>query len=164
MIVTWSQAYKLAHSLAVELGYFVDPGPSYKEGILLLGRGGLAVGQLFARFYPTTLDRAIYVSVRRGVVTHEPRMWSRLQHALEDCKRIVLVDDIYDSGRTISNMRALWEPKDVRAVTLFARRNSHFPDFLRYGQIVPGRAWIDFPWESHDPEVNRASKRIPPQF
>ena len=67
-------------------------------------------------------------------------------------KRIVVVDDIYDSGTTIKavvNHLKSKGIKNVSSATLYAREGlNEYPTY--YAKIVKRKDWIVFPWEKNE--------------
>ena len=68
----------------------------------------------------------------------------------DKCKRVLVVDDIVDSGNTFSFVQE-WLNTDYPPVeALFAsvvyKKQLTFPNVI-YGYIAPADQWIVFPWE-----------------
>ena len=68
----------------------------------------------------------------------------------DKCKRILVVDDIVDSGNTFSFVQE-WLNTDYPTVeAIFAsvvyKKQLMFPNVI-YGYIAPADQWIVFPWE-----------------
>lgn len=61
--------------------------------------------------------------------------------------RSVLIDDIADSGRTLSD----WKDKygDLNTIVLF-RRASCSPIGIVAAEIIMGNEWVVFPWENKE--------------
>ncbi len=67
-----------------------------------------------------------------------------------DNKRILLVDDICDSGNTLNEVYDIYKLLncEVTSVVLFCKEeNWSIPDFFVW-QIPVGFGWIHFPWET----------------
>ena len=67
-------------------------------------------------------------------------------------KRVLLVDDIHDSGQTLQKViRHLQRrrPRALRTATLFYKHNAlHPPDF--HARTVAHDVWVVFPWEKNE--------------
>lgn len=65
---------------------------------------------------------------------------------LLDGKDVLIVDDIYDSGKTIKHLKKL-NPQARFATVLFNEQQDEYGvDY--YGNAYSGNEWIVFPWES----------------
>jgi len=71
-------------------------------------------------------------------------------------KRVLLVDDIHDSGQTLQKViRHLQRrrPRALRSATLFYKHNAlHPPDF--HARTVAAGIWVVFPWERNEMKHN----------
>ena len=70
-------------------------------------------------------------------------------------KTILLVDDIADSGLTLTEVRDMFDedflhrPNKIMSATVYYKSCSKFmPDFI--GETADVNSWIVFPWESHE--------------
>jgi hypoxanthine phosphoribosyltransferase len=70
---------------------------------------------------------------------------------LEAGKRVLLVDDILDSGKTMSQLLDTWGNERARvdiAVLLYNEEQSIVPDYYGYKfKRSENKAWFDFWWE-----------------
>jgi hypoxanthine phosphoribosyltransferase len=66
---------------------------------------------------------------------------------LLDSKDVLIVDDIYDSGATIKQLKRL-NPNVRTAVVLFNDQHDVY-EVDYYGDDYCGEQWIVFPWESY---------------
>jgi len=67
---------------------------------------------------------------------------------LLDSKDVLIVDDIYDSGATIKQLKRL-NPSARTAVVLFSDLHDDVYAVDYYGDDYSGEQWIVFPWESY---------------
>lgn len=66
---------------------------------------------------------------------------------LLDSKDVLIVDDIYDSGSTIKQLKKL-NPNVRTAVILFSDHHTDLYAVDYYGADYIGDQWVVFPWES----------------
>mgnify|MGYP000679637245 CR=1 FL=1 len=141
--LSWAEVEKYASDLAEHIH------SSYKPDTLLaVMKGGAVVGVLVAdrlrvgRIYTVNLRSYEKVGLRRGVEIY--------QKPPEECiegKRVLIVDDIVDSGQSLSTVIQLTRElgaEEVRSATLLVKeRSTYVPDY--YLQRV--RGWVFYPWE-----------------
>lgn len=140
--VTWQEYHTLAQKLAATI--LSDKKP-YDE-IVAIARGGLTLGHLlsdFLRIPISTITIQSYTDIQtQGNVT----ITKKIQGSIAG-KRVLLVDDVADSGKTIqravSYLRHL-NPKQVTTVTMFYKPRSVVrPDYFARQTT----RWILFPYE-----------------
>ena len=140
--IAWVEYHTLARKLAASI---LDQSPPY-DLVVAISRGGLTLGHLltdFLRIPIATITIQSYTDIR----THgEATITERLRRPIRD-KRVLLVDDVSDSGKTmyraVSYLKKL-HPADVTTVTMFYKPHSQFrPDYFA-GQTT---RWILFPYE-----------------
>lgn len=67
------------------------------------------------------------------------------QQAISKRRPILVVDDISDSGLTLTDIGA----KGFKTATLCVRYNTQYtPDY--YGEEITSDSWLVFPWEEND--------------
>lgn len=140
--VSWIEYHTLAQKLAATI--LSDKKP-YDE-IVAIARGGLTLGHLlsdFLRIPISTITIQSYTDIQtQGNVT----ITKKIQGSIAG-KRVLLVDDVADSGKTIqravSYLRHL-NPKQVTTVTMFYKPRSVVrPDYFARQTT----RWILFPYE-----------------
>lgn len=141
--LSWSRYHELVQKLAAS----ILEDPMIFDSIVAVSRGGLTLGHLLSdllRKPIATIAIQSYTDIQeRGEVV----ITEKLQTPIRG-KRILLVDDVADSGTTLSRavsyLRRLG-PKDITTVTLFFKPHSVVrPDY--FAQVT--RAWIIFPYET----------------
>jgi len=140
--ITWSEYHLIAQKLAASI---LNNSPKFDE-IVAISRGGLTLGHLLSDLLQlpvSTFAIQSYTDIKKSgeaVVTRE------LTESISG-KRILLVDDVSDSGKTF--VRALsylkkFNPKDITSVAMFNKPNSGFrPDYY----VKQTDKWIIFPYE-----------------
>jgi len=143
-IISWSDYQELVSSIASQLG---DWEP---EAIVGLTRGGLVPAVSFSHMYNAKLY-CLNISLRDGKASSQGFDWRRLQKY----SRILIVDDINDTGRTLCWIKDDWQcdeawGNNVRTACLIDNAPSQF-DTLDYTALEINKeenpVWIVFPWE-----------------
>ncbi len=63
--------------------------------------------------------------------------------------KILIIDDIYDSGRTMQAVLGYLGKEDVTTATLFWKETaSQKPDY--FANVAKKEEWIIFPWEQYE--------------
>ncbi|WP_353827394.1 phosphoribosyltransferase [Agromyces sp. SYSU T0242] len=148
-ILTWDDFGDAARRLASEVlasGFRPDV-------VIAIARGGLLLAGAIAYALGTKSCGSINVEFYTGVderlpepVLHPPMLDAP---ALAD-RRVLLVDDVSDSGRTLRKVVDLLEEAgaDVRTATLYTKtRTVLVPDF----DVRRTDDWIVFPWSALPP-------------
>ena len=145
LILTWDEYFKYCDILVSKIGY-----SNKYSAILAVARGGLIPAQYIA--YKLNIRR-IY---NFGVITYadnnqilkdeditlyqSPAMNSDIHNY-----KILIVDDIADSGRTLKIITSMYNNSDV--CTIFYKPNKSIvkPDY--YGQTIDNDTWVEFPYD-----------------
>lgn len=140
--VTW----KTYHSLAQKLAAAVLTSGNKPEQIVAISRGGLTLGHLLSDFLRIPIATITIQSYTDIQTQGEVQITAKLPTPIAG-KRIVLVDDVADSGKTLKRAVAYLRrlhPVDISTVTLFYKPHSEFrPDY--YAKKTT--RWILFPYE-----------------
>lgn len=140
--ITWNQYHTLARKLAISILSQSQP----VNKIVAISRGGLTLGHVlsdFLRIPISTISIQSYTDIQtQGEIT----ITAKLQTPIRN-KRILLVDDVADSGKTlkraVSYLRKLG-PTDITTATMFYKPHSVYrPDI--YAKLT--KKWILFPYE-----------------
>lgn len=165
--VSWVEYNTLVERLALiihESGYRFDQ-------IICLARGGLRVGDVISRIYehPLAVLSTHSYSADGGTIRGELVIAEHMTMTKPRLgERVLLVDDMVDSGHTLAAVHAELPKRFPHIVTLktavlWWKACSVFkPDF--YVDYLPDNPWIHQPFEVYDtlrPEDLRARLRAP---
>lgn len=145
--VSWERLEELVEELAEKIS--VDYRPDILIGIL---RGGMTVAHFLSdimgydEIYPIGCTSYVDVREKRGLRIYNPLILKDLSG-----KRVLVVDDVADSGGTLREIVDMEvspkNPLEVRTATLHIKPWSTFkPDY--YVEVTD--AWIVYPWEKHE--------------
>ena len=117
------------------------------EAILAIARGGLTLGH----FLSISLDiREIYTI--NSIYYNEDKKLDNIKiyniPNLKDYKRVIIVDEIVDSGKTVDEvlkkLKKIYPNIQFKTASIFYKNNALvIPDF----KIKETNRWIDFFWE-----------------
>jgi hypoxanthine phosphoribosyltransferase len=153
---TWQQIHDLAYKTAEKIkksGYVPDV-------IIGIARGGLVPSRLIADFLH--VKELVTIKADHWGITATKDGKARISYGLNmnlTGKRVLLVDDITDTGQSIElSKRHVREknPADVKTATLYHLINSEYvPDFFG---LEREWAWMIFPWNHREDMVNITRK------
>jgi xanthine phosphoribosyltransferase len=156
--VNWSDVERQTQEIIRQM-YLDDYHPDYVVG---LTRGGLVPAGLVSQYLETPME-TLKVSLRHDGDQCESNLW--MAEDAYDGKKILIVDDINDSGATINWIRQDWQrnkaPEDpkwasiwggnVRIAVLYNNESSGNEIEISYAAEHVNKLetpqWIVFPWE-----------------
>lgn len=149
--LTWEQLEGLVEKLIRQL-------PRDYDAILVITRGGMVPGCLISEKMDirNILVAAVMFYTDIGETLDRPLFLQFPPDPLLAGKRILIVDDIWDSGRTAVNVkeRVLAAGAEAElAVIHYKPRHSLFEEKPDY-YVVKTDAWIVYPWEREAWEEN----------
>jgi uncharacterized protein len=130
------------------------------EVIVGISRGGLVPARIMADILGVKSILVLGISFYNGVGkrAEAPTIYQELTMDLTG-KRVLLVDDIADSGRSLAVAKDHLMKKGVKEVkvaTIHYKPESTFrPDYF----IAETTSWVVYPWERHEVEHELAKKR-----
>jgi hypothetical protein len=138
----WPEYHLLTQKLAAAIISHTDPF----EEIVAISRGGLTLGHLLSDLLRLPISTFAIQSYSDIQTRGEARITLKLPGPITG-KRVLLVDDVSDSGTTLRRateyLKTL-DPGRIESVTLFYKPHSEFrPDF--YAKQTS--KWILFPYE-----------------
>jgi hypoxanthine phosphoribosyltransferase len=157
LVVSWEQYHRLIEHLALQL----HQGAADFDQIVALSRGGLRVGDLLSRLFdrPLVVMAASSYSGDGDRIQGQLKLGHQLAHTCDQLgPRLLLVDDLVDSGTTLVEACA-WLNNELRPAqlltgVLWLKGGSNFqPDF--WAMELPENPWIVQPferWELIQPE------------
>jgi uncharacterized protein len=144
-IPTWNQIYDLLLTQSEKI-------QNYKPNLIVgIARGGLIPARILTDLLETpqfdTIDVEFYLDINR--TRPEPELKQPLSTSVRH-KKILLVDDIADTGKTLQLAKSHLQDKDpaeIRIATLYLKPQSIIqPDFY---EKQTGN-WIIFPWDTKE--------------
>ncbi len=119
--------------------------PDMLVGIL---RGGWVVARLLSDYLGVNSVEAVGIRFYKGVgERHERPVITRPLTADVGEKKVLIVDDVADSGKTLQitiELLQLYGPKEVKTASIYVKPTTVIvPDFY----VIETDAWIIFPWE-----------------
>jgi len=144
-VLTWADVDALVDHLLPQLG-----GPY--DALMIITRGGLVPGGLICE--ALDIRHILTASVQFYSGVKETLAWPIFLQFPSDSllldKRILVVDDIWDSGRTIMTVKGRIEAAGGHpelAVLHYKPKQSLFPDAAPDYYAALTDAWIVYPWE-----------------
>jgi uncharacterized protein len=151
--VDWEEYYRLIEVLALKVhqsGYQFD-------SLLCLGRGGLRVGDVISRIFRRPLAVLTVSSYREGAGTRRGTLQIAATISSIDGElrgRVLLVDDLADSGTTLAGVVQYLKGRfagisELRTAVIWLKGCSQFsPDY--HASYLPDSPWICQPFEVYD--------------
>jgi uncharacterized protein len=141
-VPTWNQIYELLLDQAPKILRQAKP-----DLIVGVARGGTIPARILADLMDApyaSIQVKLYTDIAYAGAT--PQLMQPLNVSVTD-KRVLLVDDIADSGRSLQFAEAYLKGQgaaDVQTVTLYFKPTcAHIPDY--YQKTTDN--WVVFPWE-----------------
>ena len=149
LVVSWEHYHRLIEHLALQL----HNAAADFDQIVALSRGGLRVGDLLSRLFdrPLVVMAASSYSGDGDRIQGQLKLGHQLAHTCDQLgPRLLLVDDLVDSGTTLVEASA-WlntavRPSQLLTGVLWLKGGSSFqPDF--WAMHLPENPWIVQPFE-----------------
>jgi hypoxanthine phosphoribosyltransferase len=124
---------------------------NYKpEAIIALLRGGVVPGRIFSDYFNILLDFfALDVNLYDGIGVRRDKPDIKPFDGDVQGKKILIIDDIWDSGKTMNAVLDYLNEEDVTTATLYWKETSEGkPDY--YAETVREDVWLVFPWEKYE--------------
>jgi hypoxanthine phosphoribosyltransferase len=119
--------------------------------IIGLLRGGVIPARIFCDYFNVTLDFfTIDVKLYNGIGTMEEK--PKIREFEEDLirgRKILIVDDIIDSAKTMSAVLEHLKEEDIKTATLYCKETAKMkPNY--YACVAKENEWISFTWERRE--------------
>ena len=144
-IPTWNQIYDMLLSQSEKI-------QGYKPDLVVgIARGGLIPARILTDILETPLLATIEVEFYLGIAQTkaEPTLKQSLTTQVS-CKKILLVDDIADTGKTLQLAKSHLQnlgPSEIKIATLYLKPQSITkPDFCE----KQTSNWVIFPWDTKE--------------
>jgi len=144
--LSWQDIEQLSLTVCYKI---LDDG--YKpESLIGLLRGGVVPARIFSDFFDIllefyALDVKLYNAI--GIKNSEARI--KPFNGNVKGKKILIVDDIWDSGMTMNAVLNHFQGEDIVTSTLLWKKSSPTkPNY--YAEVVKDNEWIVFPWEKRE--------------
>jgi hypothetical protein len=142
--ITWKEFDGLCYSL-----YQKIKDSNFQPDLIIgLMRGGIIPARILADYFKVDLDFytinvKFYTDINQ---TLKKPIIKDFQHIDHKSKKVLVVDDIYDSGKTMKAIRNCFNNNQLFTATLHCRENNtHTPDY--FADIAYSNNWIIYPWE-----------------
>lgn len=144
-LITWNSVHALGRKLARKI---VDSG--YRPDVIVaIGRGGCVPGRILSDFLDQMDLTSFKIEHYQGL--HKAKQ-ARVRYPLAtrvDERRVLLVDDVADSGETfavaLDHLKDCGPPAELRTAVLHYKTvSSHVPDY--YAKKIINWRWIIYPW------------------
>ena len=136
-----------------DLVYKIKESKNRFTKIVTLTKGGLIPARLIAR--DLEIDEIYVMGIKlytlENTATPEPIIYQRLDGDFKQYDKILLIDDIVDSGDSIKYVKHYIENMEhkccnIKIASVFYKKKSKIaPDF--YSKVVDNEEWVVFPWE-----------------
>ncbi|MDI9393940.1 MAG: phosphoribosyltransferase [Euryarchaeota archaeon] len=159
VLTNWDYIYNLCRNISREVknsGYEADV-------IIALARGGWFAGRVLCDFLG--LDDLSSLKIEHyigdaAINTGEPYIRYPLSDDVVEGKRVLIVDDVVDTGESMISAKAYVEsknPKEVRTASLQYMGSSKIdPDYI--GERLEDWAWIVYPWNFMEDMISILTK------
>lgn len=144
--------YKHIHTVNLEMAEMLKKAEYTPEVIMPVAKGGIVPAGLLGQYYPDALFYMIqtksYVdNISKPVTIFIPKS---IKKDIDKNAKILIVDDIYDTGKTIKEIIKVLKENGVKnniaTATLYHKQDAvGTPDF--FSRTVKKGTWINFPWE-----------------
>jgi hypoxanthine phosphoribosyltransferase len=152
--LNWDVALAYCEELAAKLG-------SYRPQLIVgISRGGLVPARILSDILDVKNVGILGISFYKGAGRHagSPVISQELTMDLKG-KRVLLVDDIADSGRSMAVAKDYvlkLGAKEARTATIhYKPESSSRPDYF----VITTTSWVVYPWERHEMERELEKKK-----
>lgn len=142
-IVTWREITSLCNKIVKKLKDKYPDILDYK--IFGLSRGGLIPSVIISNILNIRKVYSIGIKSYEDDTKGDFELYQIPE--LENIDKILVVDDISDTGDSLKSVKDIMQSKDIITVSIHIKKESKFiPDV--YGKQVDANTWVVYPWES----------------
>ncbi len=144
--IGWEEIEKSCLSMYSQMCY-----DKYRpDAIVALLRGGIVPGRLFSDYFNIMLDFfALDVTLYSGIgVANEKPDIKPFTGDIND-KKILVIDDIWDSGKTMNAVLNYLGGEDITTATLFWKETANDKPTY-YSEVSKENEWVVFPFERQE--------------
>ena len=144
--------YKYIHTVVDELHNQLVRANYVPDFIMPIARGGIIPAGILGQYYPEAryylIQTKSYVDKTANSVTiFIPKSIAK---DIDKSSKILIVDDIYDTGNTLQEVRNVLKDNGIKnniaTATLYLREEATgTPDF--FVESIKKKVWLNFPWE-----------------
>ena len=120
------------------------------DAIIALFRGGVIPGRIFSDYFNILLDFfALDVKMYENMEIAKDAPYVKPFYGDVKGKKILVVDDIWDTGLTMKAVLDYLGKEDVTTATLFWKETAkEKPTY--YANVAKENTWIVYPWERYE--------------
>jgi len=120
------------------------------EAIIALLRGGIVPGRIFSDYFNILLDFfALDIKLYESVGVARDTADIRSFYGSVKGKKILIIDDIWDSGKTMEAVLDYLGEERVSTATLFWKETANKKPTY-HANTAKENEWIVFPWEKYE--------------
>jgi uncharacterized protein len=141
--------YKQVENFCLEIYKKLSKTKFKPDSVIGVSVGGVFPAIHFARLFNTKNLLTIAVKSYDGKKRKEIQIVNLPKKESLEGKKVLLIDDISDSGSTlkfiVNLLKKEYKVKDIKTITIFVNEDhcKYYPDF--YSKKV--KKWLDFPWD-----------------
>jgi len=145
--LTWNDIQSSCINICYHMSLY-DYKPDYIIGLM---KGGVVPARIFADYFNVRFDfYTLNVSLYSGINKRDKLVIQDFNIKMNN-KKVLIVDDILDSGKTMLGVLKYLKNKktDFKTATLYWKETALTkPDY--YDQIALKNDWVVFPWETYE--------------
>jgi len=142
-VVTWGGVTSLCNKIVKQLKDKYPDIFDYK--IFGLSRGGLIPSIIISNILNIRKVYSIGIKSYEDTAKGEFELYQIPE--LEDIDKVLVIDDISDTGDSLRAVKDIMQSKDIITVSLHIKKESKFIPNV-YGKQVNNNVWVVYPWES----------------
>lgn len=146
-VYTWAEVEDMAAAIAAGA-----KGHGFNS-IIAVSRGGLIPAYFVASRLGIKKIHTICLSAYEGIHKGELKLESPMMPVIEKGDKVLVIDDICDTGETLAYIKAAYLYCVIYTATLINKNVIEPPNF--YAEVLPLATWAVFPWEAYEESLSR---------